>query len=190
MIYSRFNPVSLRITSGTEAGFLVCGECSCKSFDSMTSHSRSFFPTGQKDGLVVDSGLRYTRIVPIIDLTPLHFATAMLPIGGEDVSRALARELEEQGESWPPNVIDDIKVKHVFCSEFGDLDSEESEVDEAEYKLPNDHAIVLRAERFRCVRSCKPSGFLVPNVHLVPMCCVHEDPPRWCFRLASLESTA
>lgn len=70
MIFSRFKPISLRITSGTEAGFLV---------------------SGQKDGLVVDSGVSYTRIIPIIELTPLPFAAAMLPIGGEDVTRALVR---------------------------------------------------------------------------------------------------
>lgn len=128
MIYNRFSPVSLRITSGTEAGFLVCG---------------------QKDGLVVDSGLSYTRIVPIIDLTPLNFATAMLPLGGEDVTRALARMLEDQGQSWPPQIVNKIKIKHVYCCESGDLDAEEEAVEEVTYDLPDGTAASLRAERFQ-----------------------------------------
>ena len=128
MIYNRFSPVSLRIISGTQAGFLV---------------------SDQPSGLVVDSGLRYTRIMPIIDLNPLSYATAIIPIGGEDVTHELGRMLAEVGQSWGADVIDKVKIKHVYCSENGDLAAEERKATEVEHSFPNDSTAVLHTELFR-----------------------------------------
>ncbi len=201
---------------------------------------------GQKDGLVVDSGLRYTRILPIIDLTPMSHAAAMLPLGGEDVTRRMVRAcvrvwfgwckgglrmvgevvalacavvlscrcapslhqlalhkrtrrrtlalrthhqhnihtraqhahtcqsrlLEDQGQAWPANVVDGLKIKYGFCSESGDLVEEEERVEAVEASMPDSSKVLLKTERYECVALGPPQSPLVlcvaarlPGVH-------------------------
>jgi actin len=116
----------------------------------------SLFATGRTTGIVIESGLNETSIVPIYEGYALPQATLKLPIGGEEVTNFLIVNLRKGGLDLPSSkefeIAQDIKEKYCYLStdyqqELNMVGTNPSISKECE--LPDGNKIILAGERFK-----------------------------------------
>ena len=116
----------------------------------------SLFATGRTTGIVIESGLNETSVVPVYEGYALPQATLKLPIGGEEVTNFLIVNLRKSGLDLPSSkefeIAQDIKEKYCYLStdyqqELNMVGTNPSISKECE--LPDGNKITLTAERFK-----------------------------------------
>ena len=129
---------------------------SCGGFYLAKSIVMSLFATGRTTGIVIESGLNETAVVPIYEGYALPQATLKLPIGGEEITKYLIANLKASGIELPYSkefeVAQDIKEKYCFIST--DYQQEMNSVSMStgiakECELPDGNKIILSIERFK-----------------------------------------
>lgn len=116
----------------------------------------SLFATGRTTGIVIESGLNETSVVPIYEGYALPQATLKLPIGGEEITNFLIVNLKKSGLDLPSSkefeIAQDIKEKYCYLStdyqqELNYVGTNSSIMKECE--LPDGNKIMLSSERFK-----------------------------------------
>ena len=116
----------------------------------------SLFATGRTTGIVIESGLNETSVVPIYEGYALPQATLKLPIGGEEITNFLITNLKERDIDLPFSkefeVAQELKEKHCYLST--DYQQEMNAVGMSmsmtkECELPDGNKIMLSSERFK-----------------------------------------
>ena len=148
----------------------------------------SLYSVGCTTGLVVDSGFRSSRIVPVHKGQVLNPAVASLDIGGAHLTEYLVKLLSESGYSLTcggdTEIINDIKEKLCYIS----VNREEKTVGERMYELPDGQEIRLRNECFRCPEPIfQPSliGFEEGGLHMAVDNTVNKFDEDLCKHLSS-----
>lgn len=116
----------------------------------------SLFASGRTTGLVVESGLNETSIVPIYEGYALPCATLKLGIGGEEITEFLLSNLKDRGNELPNSkryeIAQDIKEKLCYLSPDYQQELNVALTTSSvarEYELPDGRSITLTVERFR-----------------------------------------
>jgi actin, other eukaryote len=132
----------------------------------------SLFATGRTTGIVIESGLNETSIVPIYEGYALPQATIKLSIGGEEITNCLIANLKANGIDLPYSkefeVAQDIKEKYCYVST--DFQQELNSIGNAsgiakECELPDGNRIMLSIERFKS-----------PEILFTPALCGSDQP--------------
>eukprot|EP01083_Nonionella_stella_P111795 328216_1 len=112
----------------------------------------SLYASGRDNGVVVDSGDRFTDVVPIYEGYALKYGVKRMHLTGRDLTDYLMRILTDRGYSFTTSaereIVRDIKEKLGFVAE--DFDAEISDSVEKNYELPDGQVIAIGNERFRC----------------------------------------
>jgi actin, other eukaryote len=128
----------------------------CSGFYLANSSVMSLFATGRTTGIVIESGLNETNVVPIYEGYALPQATLKLPIGGEEITNFLITNLKNSGIDLPYSkefeVAQELKEKHCYMST--DYQQELNSVGlnpgiHKECELPDGSKIMLSVERFK-----------------------------------------
>lgn len=136
----------------------------------------SLFATGRTSGIVIESGLNETSVVPIYEGYALPQATLKLPIGGEEITNYLIENLKANNIDLPYSkefeVAQDLKEKHCYMSI--DFQQEINAVGMAsgvlkECELPDGNKITLGVERFK-----SPEILFQPQLIRVEQPGIHE----------------
>lgn len=116
----------------------------------------SLFATGRTTGIVVESGLSETQVVPIYEGFALPHATLKLSVGGEQVTNFLIENLKQRKNELPPTkefeVAQQMKEKICYCATDYQQEintSAELLTIAKEYELPDGNIITVTVERFR-----------------------------------------
>ncbi|OMJ73835.1 hypothetical protein SteCoe_27385 [Stentor coeruleus] len=149
---------------------------SCGGFYLANSSVMSLFATGRTTGIVIESGLNETCIVPTYEGYALPQATLKLPIGGEEITNFLITNLKASGIDLPHSkefeVAQDIKEKYCYLStdyqqELNSLGISSGISRECE--LPDGNKIILSVERFK-----SPEILFQPLLYGVDQAGIHE----------------
>ena len=139
----------------------------------------ALYQTGQTTGVVVDSGLSATHVVPIYEGYALPHAIQRVDIAGRDVARKLDQLLRQDGDSRLPTslvgnlaafeaVIRDIKETHAFVAPIFRHRSEADGSAKVPYSLPDGNIIQLSHSELSTCMEClfDPSviGFSAPGL--------------------------
>ena len=124
--------------------------------------------SGRSNGLVLESGAGVTHSVPIYEGYALPHAITRLDLGGEDLTRYLAKLLTERGFSFigysEMEIVKNIKEKFCFVKSEDNLADDEM----INYQMPNGTRITLGSERHKCTEVMfDPSliGFETAGIH-------------------------
>eukprot|EP01098_Paradermamoeba_levis_P017047 TRINITY_DN9558_c0_g1_i1.p1 TRINITY_DN9558_c0_g1~~TRINITY_DN9558_c0_g1_i1.p1 ORF type:complete len:377 (-),score=88.76 TRINITY_DN9558_c0_g1_i1:71-1177(-) len=116
----------------------------------------ALFAAGKTSGLVLDSGDGVTHCAAVYEGYALPQAVQRLELGGRDLTLYLADMLAERGLNLTTTaereIVRDIKEKFAYVA----LDFEKEKntpLTPLKYKLPNDEAIGLGSERFKCTEA-------------------------------------
>lgn len=141
------NPVASRETLAQ----LIFETFSASSFYIGSAAALDAFSQGQLTALVVDSGDRYTQIVPICDGWQLPGAATKIEFGGRNITQYLAELLKSQ-QSFSSlselQIVRDIKEKQCYVAE--NYEAELKAPKSVSYTLPTAVDINLGIERFKC----------------------------------------
>lgn len=93
------------------------------------THEKSL--TREMTGVVVDSGVGSTRIVPIVDGNVMSGAIEKIDIGGTDVTTFIINKLRQRKEPLPPGMAFDVAkdIKEKYCYTCPNIDKEISKYD-------------------------------------------------------------
>ncbi|KAL5269388.1 hypothetical protein ACHWQZ_G003020 [Mnemiopsis leidyi] len=111
---------------------------------------------GQETGIVINMGHTHTNIVPIWKLNILRDKAVMLPVGGQDVTRALELFLKHTRADqvysicdFDQLVVEDIKESKGYVAV--DYEAEMRKPEKlTEFELPDYQVVNLGRELFRC----------------------------------------
>eukprot|EP00924_Labyrinthula_sp_SR-Ha-C_P002663 maker-scaffold_13-snap-gene-3.58-mRNA-1 protein AED:0.01 eAED:0.03 QI:0/0/0/1/0/0/3/0/742 len=111
----------------------------------------ALYSADKTTGVVLDSGLDVTQIVPIFESCIITYAIIERKFGGRDVLNLLIEMLSERNIFPHPNfaeseIIEDIKVKLCYVKARDDMIHSENDVS---YVLPDGKEIILGAELSR-----------------------------------------
>ncbi|KAI6646172.1 actin [Oopsacas minuta] len=114
----------------------------------------SLYSKGNTTGVVVDSGLDSTRIVPIYKGHVLGHSVQRLGIGGREITHYFIKLLTEYGYSIccgsETELMNDMKEKLGYARKSLPNETGDANV-EVLYELPDGQEIPIREERYRCV---------------------------------------
>ena len=117
----------------------------------------SFYASGRVTGIVLDLSDGVTQIVPIIKGYSIQHANMRLDLGGRDLTEWMTKLLTERGYKYyttaEKEIVRDIKEKLCYVALDFDAEMEKAEnftkINKT-YELPDDDAITIGNERFRC----------------------------------------
>jgi actin, other eukaryote len=116
----------------------------------------SLYAAGMETGLVVDCGHSSTRIVPVLQGSPIQNAIQVLSLGGANIADYMMKILVETGYCFTSNstereMIKDIVQKTAFVSTNLSVDMQLGPDDrrhETVYELPDGNVITLCQQRY------------------------------------------
>eukprot|EP01083_Nonionella_stella_P177213 622165_1 len=133
----------------------------------------SLYASGRDNGVVVDSGDRFTDVVPIYEGYALKYGVKRMHLTGRDLTDYLMRILTDRGYSFTTSaereIVRDIKEKLGFVAE--DFDAEISDSVEKNYELPDGQVITVGNQRFRCPEAVLKPGMLHYGIYEAIMQC-------------------
>eukprot|EP01084_Bolivina_argentea_P039937 73799_1 len=104
----------------------------------------ALYASGRTTGFVMDSGYNVTCGVQIYEGYCLPHAITRTNLGGKDVTEYFIELLNKKGHKFTREIVKNIK------EELCDITLVNDDVEEKEYKLPDDNIINIGIERFKC----------------------------------------
>lgn len=130
--------------------------------------SLALYSHGMTSGIVIDSGFKSTRIIPVHEGHDLPSYSTRLDIGGDDIRDYLVKISNERGYSFVNKEelmrVNDIKEKIAYVAiDFGKemkLANEKMSEYEQNYELPDGKVLCYANERFRCTEAIFQPGLV------------------------------
>lgn len=117
----------------------------------------SLYSAGRFTGCVCDSGDGVTHLVPIYDGYSLPHSIKRMDLAGRDLTQYMAKILQDSGYTYTTSaeleIVKNIKEKLCYVAlDYKDemSKSQNGQVKEAEYEMPDGQVIKVGNQRFRC----------------------------------------
>ncbi|HMF34010.1 MAG TPA: actin family protein [Candidatus Lokiarchaeia archaeon] len=113
----------------------------------------TLYAGGFTTGLVVDIAESSTRVVPFYEGYTVNPGLRVVPVGGADLTRYMASQLQEAGfkleSSVEKQLVRSIKEKACFVSLDPDQDRKNAQNFNKTFRLPDGESIMLNSQRFQ-----------------------------------------